>query len=266
MGSEGGKTPRAAWQDVRAAGPIAEKLAAMAAMTGILAHDLNNELTVVKGYCDLLQRQAIDESVRPMVDEIKAAGERMIGLMEQFLAFSRTAAAEARTVDLNTVLADLQPRLERFTGTAVSLVVELAGEPCEVFVNVDRLRRAVIHLVTNAWEALSPGGTITIRTACVTLDDAPAGVCPVRPGRYVLLTVADAGKGMDRAAVDRAFEPLFTTKPNGPGVGMGLPDVYGFIRQSGGTAGIDSTAGEGTTVRVYLPHAGTAAAAPGAGS
>ena len=264
MGNQGQKTPRAVWDDARAAGPQAEKLAAMAEMTGILAHDLNNELTVVKGYCDLLQRQTSDEGVLSMVDEIKAAGERMIGLMEQFLAFSRTAAADPATVDLNTVLADLTPRLEQITGTAVAISIAPAGQPCEVFVNVDRLRQAVIHLVTNAREAVSPGGTITIRTARVTLDEPPAGVCPARPGPYVLLTVADAGRGMDRAAVERAFEPLFTTKPNAPGLGMGLADVYGFVRQSGGTAAIDSTAAEGTTVRVYLPHAG-GAAAPGEG-
>jgi len=240
-----------------------QKLEALGQLTGGVAHDFNNLLTVVIGALDIIRRNPADDARRErMTEAALAAARRGEQLTQQLLAFSRRQPLKPEVLAVDALLGQSEPLLHRATGESYKLVVDLGAPDCRCLLDAGQLEAAVLNLVINARDASNPGGKILITTTRVTLsetlDDAP-------PGDYCAITVSDYGQGMDADTAAHAFDPFFTTKAIGKGTGLGLSQVYGFVRQSGGTATIASAPGEGASVRLLLPIARTpavAAAAP----
>jgi PAS domain S-box-containing protein len=233
----------------------AQKMEAVGKLAGGVAHDFNNLLTAISGYAEALtdylprNSQAHDDA-----EEISRAAQRAAALTRQLLAYSRQQILAPQVLDLPLVVDQLGGMLRRLIGEDLRLVIQHL--PGECFVRVDRgqIEQVLLNLVVNARDALPNGGTITISTARAEIGATRDGaLLDLAPGRYVCLTVADTGTGMDEATRRRAFDPFFTTKALGKGTGLGLSTVYGIVRQSEGSVQIDSTPGSGTTVRVYLP-------------
>jgi PAS domain S-box-containing protein len=231
----------------------AQKLEAVGQLTGGVAHDFNNLLTVIIGALDLIQRHPKDEA----------------RLTQQLLAFSRRQALKPERVVVDELLAESEPLLRRAVGEAVSLTIEPCAAGAVSSIDASQFEAAVMNLVVNARDATPAGGVIRVETHLCSLaaneaEDAPAG-------EYLCVSVHDTGQGMDPETIARVFEPFFTTKEPGRGTGLGLSQVYGFARQSGGAVIVDSSQGKGASVRVYLPLADggaepaeTAQDAPGA--
>ncbi|HEX3704949.1 MAG TPA: ATP-binding protein [Vicinamibacterales bacterium] len=234
----------------------AQRLEAVGQLAGGIAHDFNNLLTVIIGSAELIRS---DPEYRPSgepdpLDELTKAARRAAGLTQQLLAFSRRQVLQPREVDLNAALRHVHSMLRRLIHDHVVLIVDLDPRVGRVRVDPGQLDQVVMNLVMNASDAMPMGGTTTVTTANVTLDDEDVAQHPyVRPGHYVALTVRDTGSGMDEATRARVFEPFFTTKPEGKGTGLGLSTVYGIVKQSGGYVWIASEPGAGTTVKICLP-------------
>ncbi|MFI5309750.1 MAG: ATP-binding protein [Gemmatimonadales bacterium] len=226
----------------------ARRMEAIAGLAGGLAHDFNNLLTTVGVSAELLREELAGDPrakavCAPLFDEILAAQERGASLTQQLLAFARRDAIEPRLIDMGQQVVALRPLLQRVAGDPVVVSCDVEPE-CRVRVDIGQIERALVHLVTNAREAMAAGGrcAIAVRRA---KDDA---------GReWVHLRVTDEGTGMDAATAERAFEPFFTTKPRGRGTGLGLASVHGIVSQSDGRARIESVAGKGTTVALEFP-------------
>ena len=235
----------------------AQKIEAVGRLTGGVAHDFNNLLTVVIGALDQIQKYPDDARKRArMAEAAMTAARRGERLTHQLLAFSRRQALRPEVCDPNRLLRESEPLLRRAVGEAVAFDFRLGGQSL-VQVDAGQLEAALLNLVVNARDATPPGGSILVETRVEAVDDADVLECA--PGRYVAISVRDSGQGMSPETAARAFEPFFTTKAVGKGTGLGLSQVYGFARQSGGVASIDSKPGLGTTVTVYLPVAQEAA-------
>ncbi|HEX9204693.1 MAG TPA: ATP-binding protein, partial [Candidatus Deferrimicrobiaceae bacterium] len=243
---------------------LVQKYEALGRLAGGLAHHLNNMMTVVNGYSDLLlKRTAEDDPRRRDIERIRDAGERAAGLTREMLAFGRRQILKPRVVDINAFLEQFAGTLSDLAGSAVRLSFTPGGGAGRVFLDPDPLRQSLSRLVANARDAMPGGGELQLGTAPVALLGTLDGV-EVIPGPYVLLTVRDTGSGMDAEARANIFEPFYTTKTGSEG--MGLPSVYGYIKQSGGYIFVDSALGRGTTFRLYLPsvEAGTEKGSAGA--
>jgi PAS domain S-box-containing protein len=240
----------------------AQKMESLGRLAGGVAHDFNNHLTVITGYCDMLLACMEPGDIRrEEVEEIRAAGVRAGTLTQQLLAFSRKQIAERKPVNLNEVVEESGKMLRRLIGENVEIVTTL--DPALGLVVADRgqMSQILMNLSINARDAMPTGGTIQIETANVELDRSdPRLHEDAAPGPYVLLSVADTGVGMSPETVRHVFEPFFTTKGMGIGTGLGLSTVYGTVRQSGGWVHVDSRLGEGSRFRIYLP--GVKEAAP----
>jgi signal transduction histidine kinase len=177
-------------------------------------------------------------------------------LTSRLLAFARRQPLDPKPVNFNRLVADVSELLRRTIGEAVSLEVVAGGGLWWAEVDASELERAVVNLAVNARDAMPNGGKLTIETSNVSLDDdyVAALAEPVKPGQYVMIAISDTGMGMDQRTVDRAFEPFFTTKEVGRGTGLGLSQVYGFVRQSNGHIRIYSEPDQGTTIKLYLPR------------
>ena len=232
----------------------AQRMESVGLLAGGIAHDFNNLLTVVMGNVSLLlgERLPIAEH-RNRLDEIHRAAARGANLVSQLLAFSRRQVMVRRVVDLNLIVAELQPLLGRLIGEHIKLVVATTADALTVRADPTQLQQVIINLATNARDAMAEGGTLTIETALV---DAPP-VCGVPPGRYVVLSVRDTGVGMDPDTRRMAFHPFFTTKEVGRGTGLGLATVYGIVEQSDGHVSVESEPGRGSCFRIFLPWAAT---------
>jgi len=240
----------------------AQKMEAVGRLAGGIAHDFNNQLTVIKGYTDiLLTGMAEDAPLHEDLQEIAQACRRAQRLTGQLLAFSRKQVLRPEVTNLNDILMELQNPLSRMIGEDVRLSV--IADPILGSVTVDRsqVQQAVMNLAVNARDAMPDGGRLTIETANVRLDEEYVrNHRDAQPGLHVMLAVTDTGKGMDDQTVQRIFEPFFTTKAPGKGTGLGLSMVYGFVKQSGGSIYVYSEPGRGTAFKVYLPRvAGEAA-------
>ncbi len=235
----------------------AQKMEAVGQLTGGVAHDFNNLLTVIIGNIDLLESAAGDNPrLRKLTATIRRSAERGSRLTTQLLAFSRRQPLRPETSNLNALIIDFDVLIRRAVGEAIAVRSNLHPGlwPC----NIDpaQFEASILNLVVNARDAMSTGGTLSIATENVTLAlDYPAIADDVPPGSYVKVTIADTGTGMAPEVLDRAFEPFYTTKEVGKGSGLGLSQLYGFVRQSGGTVKIASEVGRGTTVSIYLPKA-----------
>jgi len=233
------------------------KMEAVGQLAGGVAHDFNNLLTAILGACGfLLDDQALDPAHRRDVEEIQNAARRAASLTRQLLAFSRKQVLQPELLQLNDVVAGLEPLLRRLLGEHIAIRTAFAAGLAEVRIDKSQLEQVIINLGVNARDAMPKGGTLTIGTEEADLDAAYAQDHPdVRPGHYVVLVVSDVGVGMDAQTRARIFEPFFTTKGPGFGTGLGLSTVYGIVKQSNGHIGVYSEPGRGTTFRIYLPPA-----------
>ncbi|HEX8192374.1 MAG TPA: response regulator [Allosphingosinicella sp.] len=251
----------------------AQKMEAVGQLTGGIAHDFNNLLTAIIGSIDLLTRRTDDEEVLRLARNALQASERGAKLTAQLLAFSRRQRLSPAAVDPNKVVSGMADLLSRAIGTHISIEMRLDPGLWRALADPTQLEVMVLNLAINARDAMPGGGRLRIETR--NLEEVPQSLAAeLAPGEYVGLSVADNGCGMAPDVLARAFEPFFTTKAQGKGTGLGLAQLYGFARQSGGTARIESEEGQGTTVTIYLPrtheHAAEAALAmpesPGQGS
>jgi two-component system cell cycle sensor histidine kinase/response regulator CckA len=230
-----------------------QKMEAIGRLSAGVAHDFNNCLLAIFGYSDLLlERYGEDAFLGRNLTGIKEAGQRAAALTKQLLAFARRQPMETRVMSLNTVVSGLEKMLQRLLGEDIQLITRLDPELGKVKIDSGQVEQVIINLAVNARHAMPSGGRLTVRT--VPLDVCEGGAAPhanVPPGSYVLLTVTDTGMGMDAATQGRVFEPFFSTK--GEGTGLGLSTAYGIVRQSGGQIFVNSAPGEGACFSIYLP-------------
>jgi PAS domain S-box-containing protein len=235
----------------------AQKMEAVAQLTGGVAHDFNNLLQVIIGNLDTMQRHLPEESARLRRAATNAlnGARRAASLTQRLLAFSRRQPLDPKPLNVNGLVTALSELFHRTLGETVAIETVLASGLWQVEADGHELEAAILNLAVNARDAMPEGGRLTIETANAHLDEAYVAALPeVTPGQYVLICVSDTGAGMDDATVAKAFEPFYTTKPVGRGTGLGLSQVYGFVKQSGGHVKIYSELGQGTTVKIYLPR------------
>ena len=234
----------------------AQKMEAVGQLTGGVAHDFNNLLTVIMGNLEHLER--ILPPAQPTERIIAAAlrgASRAAMLTHRLLAFSRRQPLAPEVLSVNKLVAGMSDLMRRTLGEAILIETVLAGGLWPTLADSNQLENALINLAINARDAMPDGGKLTIETANTHLDEAYARMHDeVQPGQYVGIFITDTGIGMSAETVAQAFEPFFTTKEIGQGTGLGLSQVYGFIKQSGGHVKIYSEVGEGTTVKLYLPR------------
>jgi len=223
-------------------------------------------LAVITGGLDLTRRRLNrgDTDVMKFVDAAMDGAKRAAVLTSRLLAFSRQQPLAPEAADPNKLVAGMSELLHRSIGEAIRMETVLAGGLWRIHADVAQLENVILNLAVNARDAMPEGGRLTIETANCLLDEDYAREHPgVTPGQYVMIAVTDTGMGMTEDVAARAFEPFFTTKPVGQGTGLGLSQVYGFVRQTGGHVKIYAEAGHGTTIKVYLPRFyGAAEAAP----
>ena len=234
-----------------------QKMEAVGQLTGGIAHDLNNILTVITGTIEILAEGVADRpelvAITRMIDE---AGTRGAELTQRLLAFARKQPLRPREVDANALLTDTAGQLQSTLGGQVEVSLMLATDASRALVDPGQLTNAIHHLAFNARDAMADGGKLIIETSNVVLDDDEARINgDIAAGSYVMIAVTDSGHGIPAGILDNVFEPFFTTKDVGKGAGLGLSMVYGFVKQSNGHITMDSAEGRGTTVRIYLPQA-----------
>jgi PAS domain S-box-containing protein len=239
----------------------AQKMEAIGQLTGGVAHDFNNLLTVVIGNLETIQHN-LEELSGGAAGQLKRAAsnalrgaQRAAALTQRLLAFSRQQALDPKPLDLNKFIAAEVEFLQRSLGETINIEAVGGGGLWQVEVDPNELEAALLNLAVNARDAMPQGGKLTIETSNAFLDEDYCRHNPeVRRGQYVMIAVTDNGAGMSPDVRDHAFEPFYTTKAAGQGTGLGLSQVYGFIKQSEGHVKIYSEPGEGTTVKIYLPR------------
>jgi PAS domain S-box-containing protein len=238
----------------------AQKMESVGRLAGGVAHDFNNHLTVINGYCAmLLDEMGPADPLREPVDEILLAGQRAAALTRQLLAFSRKQVAEPRVISLNDVVAEARKMLSRLIGDDVEIITHLDAGLGSVVADSSQMNQVLMNLAINARDAMPDGGRIIMETMNTDLDAGYAAQhAGVEAGPYVLLSITDTGAGMTQEVVQHIFEPFFTTKDVGAGTGLGLSTVYGIVKQAGGWIWVYSEPGKGSTFKVYLPRAGGA--------
>ncbi len=235
-----------------------QKMESLGQLTGGMAHDINNMLAIIMSafqLCDrAIERGEIDKARQFIADGFDGA-QRAGELVRRLLAFARQQPLSPKPLDANALVGNMSEILRRTLGTHIQLETVLAGGLWNIHADQSQLESALINLATNARDAMPDGGKLTIETSNAHLDDRyAANHIDVPPGQYVLIAVTDTGVGMTPEQIGKAFEPFFTTKGAGRGTGLGLAQVYGFTKQSGGHARIYSEGGHGTTVKLYLPR------------
>lgn len=232
-----------------------QRLEAVGQLTGGIAHDFNNLLTVIIGNLELLRKRSSDLTQKRSIDMAFAAAERGASLTRQMLAFARRQPLEPRPLDVNRLLSDLSGFLQRSLGEHIKLETVTSAGLWTVFADPSQLENAILNLALNARDAMPEGGQLTIEAANAELDGAYAKAHgEVKAGPFVMIAVTDTGIGMPADVVARVFEPFFTTKGEGKGSGLGLSQVFGFVKQSEGHIKIYSEVGNGTTIKLYLPR------------
>lgn len=233
----------------------AQKMEAIGVLAGGVAHDFRNQLTIIRGYADLLQRRLpkADPASQP-IQEILKATQRSADLTTSLLAFSRKQDLNPQATDLNQAIAELLKTLRSMAGEEIQVSFVPGQGLGGVQIDRSQFQQAIINLVANARDAMPNGGQLTIQTAGVKMDEPAGKVHGCKPGSYVQVTVRDTGIGMDEQILQHIFEPFFTTKPVGSGTGLGLAMVYGFVQQSGGTIEVHSRPGQGTMFQMCFPQ------------
>ncbi len=239
----------------------AQKMEAVGQLTGGIAHDLNNILTVITGTIEILAEAVAGQpqlvAVAKMIDEAAARGA---DLTQRLLAFARKQPLQPREVDVNALVIEATNLLRPTLGEHIEVRIVLSGDTARALIDPSQLTNAILNLALNARDAMAEGGQLVIETSNVLLDDSYANVnSDVTAGNYVMIAVTDSGHGIPASILQNVFEPFFTTKEVGKGSGLGLSMVYGFVKQSNGHIKIYSEKDHGTTVRIYLPLAAGAA-------
>ncbi len=234
-----------------------QKMEVVGQLTGGIAHDFNNLLTIIMGSLELLQRGLTnaETKVTRRIDAAMDGAKRAAALTHRLLAFARRQALEPTVVEANRLVAGMADMLSRVLGEHIALEFVHGAGLWRVQADVNQLENSILNLAVNARDAMPAGGHLTIETQNVYLDeDYTHGRPDIEPGQYVMIAVTDTGTGMTADVAAKVFEPFFTTKPQGQGTGLGLAQVYGFIRQSHGHVTIYSEPGQGTSVKLYLPR------------
>jgi PAS domain S-box-containing protein len=230
-----------------------QKMEALGQLTGGLAHDFNNILTVILGNLGaVMATHGSDTTLAEFVDPAVDAARRGAELIKALLSFSRTQPLEAQAADIAPLIASVGRLVRRSLPDSLQLEVGATDTPLWAWIDTDQLQNALLNLILNARDATRAQGRVGVHASSRVLDAAQAAELQVEPGRYVCIEVSDDGSGMDAPTLARAFEPFFTTKRVGQGTGLGLAMVYGFIKQSGGAIGVRSALGLGTTVSLWL--------------
>ncbi len=233
-----------------------QRMEAIGQLTGGVAHDFNNLLTVVMGNAELLiELESGSPEKRRLAESIVSAAQRGADLTSGLLAFARKQALDPKSVDINILLANIDPMLRRTLGEHIEIELIRAAGLWPALVDPGQLENALLNLCINARDAMPGGGHLTLETANVRLDiDYAQRHIDVAPGAYVMIAVSDSGTGIAPENLRRVFEPFYTTKEKGKGTGLGLAMVYGFVKQSAGHVAIYSEVGQGTSVKLYLPR------------
>jgi nitrogen-specific signal transduction histidine kinase/CheY-like chemotaxis protein len=236
----------------------AQKMEAVGQLTGGIAHDFNNMLQGIAGGLELLERRLVQGQVAKAMEYVgvvRQSVERAAGLTQRMLAFARRQSLQPRPTEPDALISSLDELIRRTVGPNIAITLRLQDGKWPALCDPNQLESALLNLAINARDAMPDGGTLLIATADRHLTEAelsPGEDAP--PGDYVEIAVTDNGIGMQEDVLARAFEPFFTTKPIGQGTGLGLSQLYGFVRQSGGLLRLESVVGRGTTVRVFLPR------------
>ncbi|HEY5987077.1 MAG TPA: ATP-binding protein, partial [Streptosporangiaceae bacterium] len=238
-----------------------QRLESLGQLAGGVAHDFNNLLGVISSYAAFVAEQVETEApqdgwqtIRSDIAQVRRAADRAAELTHQLLSFARREVVQPRVLHLNDLVASVEQLLQRTLGEHVELVTTLASGLSFVLADPGQIEQVLVNLAVNSRDAMPSGGKLTIETANTDVDEAyAASSAGLVPGRYVTVRVSDTGSGMPPEVLDRAFEPFYTTKPEGEGSGLGLATVYGIVAQAGGAVRIYSEPGLGTTVIVFLP-------------
>ena len=236
---------------------MSQKMDAIGQLTGGVAHDFNNILTVITGTIGILEEAVAEQpelvAIAKLIDE---AAERGANLTKHLLAFARKQPLQPLEVDVNALVLEAAKLLHPTLGENIEITPLLAEDAWTALVDPNQLTTAVLNLALNARDAMPNGGKLALETSNVYLDENYAGMhSEVTPGNYVMIAVSDTGTGIPAALLERVFDPFFTTKEVGKGTGLGLSMVFGFVKQSGGHVKIYSEEGHGTSVKIYLPRA-----------
>jgi signal transduction histidine kinase/CheY-like chemotaxis protein len=231
----------------------AQKMEVIGQMTGGVAHDFNNLLTAVLGNLELAIRRGRDENIKRFLEGAAQAAQRGAKLTTQLLAFSRTQRLQIEPIDLNTIVTEMGDLLFRTIGATVRIETILEKNLWRATADPSQIESVILNLAVNARDAMPNGGRLTISTANVPRQDQ-SKPRELPQNDYVMVSVSDTGTGMTDEVLSKAFEPFFTTKPVGSGTGLGLSQVYGIVKQTGGTVSITTKLGQGTNVTVYLPR------------
>ena len=242
----------------------AQKAEVIGRLAGGVAHDFNNILAVILGYCDLtLKERGLERETKNHLEAIRLAAERAAGLTRQLLIFSRKQTVQPTVLDLNDVLKDLNKLLRRLIDENIEMTVVPGAQIGRVKADSGYVGQVLMNLVVNARDAMPNGGKLTIATHNVTLDQTYARAHPgAMAGDYIMLSVSDTGTGMADETKAHLFEAFFTTKPKGKGTGLGLATCQTIVQQSGGHIGVYTELGKGTTFQVYFPRVEQALEAP----
>jgi len=239
-----------------------QKMEAVGRLAGGVAHDFNNLLTVIRGYSELiLSRLAPGDPSQREMEEVKKAADRAAGLTGQLLAFSRRQFVAAKVVDLNAVVMNMDGMLRRLLGEdIIELCADLEPQLGSIKADPGQVEQVIMNLAVNARDAMPTGGRLTIETRNVMIGKGPRReTMMLEEGSYIMLTLIDTGHGMSEEIQSHLFEPFFTTKEKGKGTGLGLSTVYGIVKQSGGSIGVESKPGRGTTCKIFFPRVDEAA-------
>jgi two-component system, cell cycle sensor histidine kinase and response regulator CckA len=238
----------------------AQKMEAVGRLAGGIAHDINNYLAAIRGQCELVKmKAAADDPTQRRMDLVLTTADRASSLIQRLLSFSRRQPMESRVVDLNTVVGELEPMMERLIGDDLRLTMRPCRQSCPVLLDPAQIEQVVVNLLVNARDAMPTGGEVRLTCSCRTLaEDDPGRPATLPPGDYVELRVEDTGVGIPGDELDRIFEPFYTTKSEASG--LGLPTVYGIVTQSGGAIEVDSEPGGGAVFSILLPRHREAAA------
>jgi two-component system, cell cycle sensor histidine kinase and response regulator CckA len=250
-----------------------EHLDTLGRLAAGIAHDFNNLLNAIMNYAGFVAEETAGlPEVRHDAEQIQVAAQRAARLTRQLLIFARQEEIQPERLDLSAIITGLRDLVCTSIGAGIELRVALAADLGTVMADRGQMEQVVLNLAVNARDAMPEGGTLTISTGVTELGGEYDGLYPgARPGCYAELTVSDTGTGIPADVAARMFEPFYTTKPAGKGTGLGLSTVYGIVTRAGGSVGVDSAEGAGTTFRVYLPCTGAPAsaapqhAAPGTG-
>jgi len=255
---------QAALEEARLALAQSQKMEALGQLSGGIAHDFNNLLHVIKNATAILDRRLRDSlpDLKEVIDMIERNADRAASLTQRLLAFSRRQPLQPQRVDPQKLLSDMEPLLKSALGTSIELQLTGRRGVWPMSVDHSQLETAILNLAVNSRDAMPKGGKLVIEMTNAYLDEEYVGTHEdATAGEYVLISVTDTGTGMTPEVIAKAFEPFFTTKEIGRGAGLGLSQVYGFIKQSGGHVSIESEVGHGTTIKLYVPRFKAAAPA-----